>query len=313
MPAEEALTIVNALRAADVRFWICGGWGVDALARQCTRTHRDLDLVIDRKDIQDTVQALRELGYLEWHRTDSDIPLLSRVVLHDREVAGRVIDLHPLESPGAQTEFAIGDIDGCPVPCISLDLQLKTHINYRKRLRERSDLALLRRLSETSVTRLIVPVPSAQGLLQRSAREPGIPAHIAILNQPVATRSVNADLEAALASLLQRFTAFDFTLADVGRLPGVVYVAPKSVAPFVALSRALVDGLPDRQSAAVAHEQIAPHLAVAYGPASIPRRLAGRLPLTARAEEVWLMSRTGDQWVRRAVFRLGEPGTTTAF
>ena len=55
------------------------------------------------------------------------------------------------------------------MPCISLSLQLKTHSNYRKRWRDRSDLALLRKLGEGSATTLIVPVPAADG----AAREVG--------------------------------------------------------------------------------------------------------------------------------------------
>ena len=42
-----------------IRLWIIGGWGVDALLRKQTRTHDDLDVIVQQKD----VGKANELGY----------------------------------------------------------------------------------------------------------------------------------------------------------------------------------------------------------------------------------------------------------
>jgi hypothetical protein len=304
MSGELALSIIDALHSVDVGCWINGGWGVDALAGRHTRVHRDLDLVIEDGNVQRSVEVLEGLGFREWYRTDSDVPLFSRIVMHDHELAGRVVDLHPLDFSREHIEFSKGEIEGRAVPCLSIASQTKTHSNYRKRWRDRADLAVLRKLLEGSTTTLILPVPGADGLLQSSAREAGIPAHITLLYPFLGPRAIDNEIEGALESLLRAIPAFDFTLADVGRFPGVVYLAPDPAAPFTALVQALADRWPDHQPYGGVFEEIVPHLTVAYGE-TVPSGLTERLPVKARADEVWLMSRTGGRWVCRASFPLG--------
>jgi 2'-5' RNA ligase len=304
MPGETVVAIVDALLAADMRCWISGGWGVDALAGEHTRVHRDLDLVIERKDRRRAIEVLGGLDYSEWYTTDSDVPLFSRVVLHDHELAGRAIDLHPVDLASMHMEFTTGTIAGREVLCFSPELQIKTHANYRKRWRDRTDLAILRKLIERPVTTLIVPVSRADGVLQKSARETGLPAHITLLYPFLSAQAVDGDTELALASVLRKISAFDFILSEVGSFPGVVYLTPRPTAPFVELTEALVKRWPEQQPHGGAYEEIIPHLTVAYG-GTVPSGLVEQLPISARAHEVWLMSRIAGRWVRRASFALG--------
>jgi 2'-5' RNA ligase len=303
MPGVEVTKIVVALQDADVRCWITGGWGVDALAGRCTRKHSDLDLVIQDEHMQRATEVMEELGYWEWYRADSDVPMFSRVVLHNHK-AGRAVDLHPLHLEGTQMEFATGEIESVKVPCISLSLQLKTHSSYRKRWRDRTDLALLRKLGEGSVTTLIVPVPAADHLLENSSREAGLPPHITIFYPFLNVRTIDGETESELAALLGAFPAFDFVLSGIGRFPGVVYLSPEPAAPFVAMTEALAERWPDHQPYDGVFDEIIPHLTVGYG-APIPEGLAERLPVRVRAEEVWLMSRVARRWTRRRAFPLG--------
>ncbi len=304
MSGESVLAIVDALQAADVRCGISGGWGVDALAGKCTRTHRDLDLIIEAHDTQRAVEVLGQLGYWEWYRVDSDVPLYSRVVLHDHELAGRAVDLHPLAPSSMQTEFTTGTIKGREVSCMSLDLQLKTHSNYRKRARDRADIAVLRRLLNGATTTLIVPVPSADGLREESSLEDGLPAHITLLYPFLTARAIGRDTELTLGSVLREIPPFDFVLLEVGQFPGVIYLAPDPAAPFVSLIEAIVERWPDHQPYGAAFEEIVPHLTVAYGE-TVPAGLAERLPFTARAEQVWLMTRAAGRWECLRAFPLG--------
>jgi lincosamide nucleotidyltransferase A/C/D/E len=47
MALAEVMRVLRALEAAGVRYWLEGGWGVDALAGRQTRPHRDLDIDLD--------------------------------------------------------------------------------------------------------------------------------------------------------------------------------------------------------------------------------------------------------------------------
>jgi lincosamide nucleotidyltransferase A/C/D/E len=144
MPGGVVLGIIDAVHAAGVRCWIGGGWGVDALLGRHTRTHRDLDLIVEHRDMQKAVQVLLELGYWEWYRVDPEAPLLTQIVFTDHPVAGRAVDLHPLEFFGPRAELTTGEVAGRQVPCISVATQVENRSCTRRS--ERTDLGLLREL-----------------------------------------------------------------------------------------------------------------------------------------------------------------------
>src|SRR5947209_6417508 len=237
MPAEAVLSVVDALEQAGVRFWLWGGWGVDALAGSESRVHRDLDLVVDHRDLTTAASTLVPLGYSEWYRIESERPLFARIVLHDHEVAGRAVDLHPVDLDRNPLAFAPGSIAGRTRSCVAPELQLSTHTGYRPRRQDRVDLAVIRRLLTRPVSTLVVPVPAANHLLDESAREQGMPAHVTLVYPFMPTAKIGADTEAALAELCHQVAPFEFTLARVDQFPGVQYLAPEPVEPFVELGR----------------------------------------------------------------------------
>jgi lincosamide nucleotidyltransferase A/C/D/E len=161
IPGELVLEILDALDAAGVRCWIRGGWGVDALAGKRTRTHEDLDLIIEDDANLRAVEALEDLGFSRWYDVDSDVPLFSRIVLHDHPVAGRAVDLQPLDISAGHVEFSTGTIENRQVACLSLQSQLTTHSNYRKRPCDRADLAVLNSLPQGPA----IPSGSSSGKL----------------------------------------------------------------------------------------------------------------------------------------------------
>jgi len=305
MHAQDMLEIMSALGDAQVSCWVSGGWGVDALVGRCTRVHRDLDLVVEHSHISTAIAVLDELGYREWYRSESDVPLFSRIVFRNHDVAGQAIDLHPLDVSRTQIEFTMGEIEGIAVPCLSVAVQLKAHANYKKRWRDRADIALMRGIGERAASTLIVPVPEADGLLHKSARDAGMPPHVTLLYPFLQAASVDEDIEAELELLFAGARAFDFELADVGHFPGIVYLVPEPEDPFVALTERLIERWPDHRPYGGAFKDIVPHLTVAHG-GRAPRGLSGQLPLRARAEEAWLVTRAGGRWVRRASFRFGQ-------
>lgn len=150
------LSVSEGLRAASVRHWLAGGWGVDALVGRQTRKHRDLDLAVDADACADAVAVLGTLGYTA--ETDW-LPVRL-------ELAGpgeRWVDLHPVvfgaRGDGRQagldgshfdypaTDLVVGAIQGYPLPCISLARQRAFHFGYPLRPEDEADLAQLDKLA----------------------------------------------------------------------------------------------------------------------------------------------------------------------
>ena len=151
----QAVLVCAGLTDAGVRFWLAGGWGVDALAGRQTRPHRDLDLLVDAADEAMTLEVLGDLGYLvetDWR------PI--RVEL-TRAGSGWV-DVHPVvfdaEGNGVQagpegTEFSYpaaifttGRVGGIVVGCVSAAAQRAAHEGYAPRAQDEHDLAVLEAL-----------------------------------------------------------------------------------------------------------------------------------------------------------------------
>ena len=137
MTADAVLEAVDALTAAGVRFWLDGGWGVDALLGEQTRDHADLDLIIDDADVGRLRAALGALGYTEV----PDASATSFVLVRDRDDR---IDVHPIPFDAAGVgRFDLGDGRRWPfppraftgrgrvrdrdVPCLTADAQVQCH------------------------------------------------------------------------------------------------------------------------------------------------------------------------------------------
>src|SRR5262245_44825073 len=63
MPFSQMLAVLDAVRSVGCRFWVEGGWGVDALVGHQTRPHRDVDIAIDGTFEDQVLGALQKLGY----------------------------------------------------------------------------------------------------------------------------------------------------------------------------------------------------------------------------------------------------------
>ncbi len=148
----EVLRVLSELAAAGCRFWLEGGWGVDALAGRQTRAHRDVDVDIDAACEETALAVLAGLGYtveIDWRPNRVELAAAGR---------GRV-DLHPLlvEEDGSarqaalgggyhdfpSTFFTVGSLDGVPVPCVSAPAQRLFRTGYEPREVDTHDLALL--------------------------------------------------------------------------------------------------------------------------------------------------------------------------
>src|SRR5579863_970023 len=166
--SRELLRLVDALEAANVGFWLAGGWGVDALVGNQTRRHDDLDVVIDdfETGAPTACRALAALGFRlldarrhaiwmpdRWHlRNDtmSQVDLLSI----DWDLLSTALGVQASNGSGSRSDalrrvaFAEGTVDGRSVPCLSARVQVLYHSGFEPRAVHRHDVELVRSLIE---------------------------------------------------------------------------------------------------------------------------------------------------------------------
>ena len=153
MSAEEVAAIVNDLERYGVEVWVDGGWGVDALLEEQTRTHDDLDLVCALDDVPLLRRVLAARGY---EMLGGAPPMSFELV--DR--AGRQVDVHPVrwQANGdglylmrdgntwtypAKGFGGRGTVGGRALRCLTPEIQLITHEGYELDENDRHDLAVL--------------------------------------------------------------------------------------------------------------------------------------------------------------------------
>ena len=65
MTAEDVIGIIQLLNQNQIEVIIDGGWGVDALLGKQTRTHADLDVAVNHKDVPKIREIMEMRGYQE--------------------------------------------------------------------------------------------------------------------------------------------------------------------------------------------------------------------------------------------------------
>jgi len=145
------------VRSVGCRFWLEGGWGVDALAGRQTRSHRDVDVDVDIDcDFEhEVLRALEDLGYVietDWrpNRVELVAPGRGWVDVHPL-----VIDTHGSARQAAlgggwhdfpASYFTVGHLGDVSVPCFSVEAQRLFHSGYELRDIDKHDLAVIDRL-----------------------------------------------------------------------------------------------------------------------------------------------------------------------
>ncbi len=104
---------------------------------------------------------------------------------------------------------------------------------------------------------------------------------------------------------------FSFTLSRIDTFPGVVYLEPSPRENFVRITGELVKNFPANPAYGGKYPEIHPHLTLAQltnnsdtgkVEAEIAADILSKLPLTAVAEEVWLMVKENVQWTLKREF-----------
>jgi lincosamide nucleotidyltransferase A/C/D/E len=155
MNADDVIEVTGRLERAGLRYWLDGGWGVDALVGEQSREHDDLDVVVELSAVGNLVALLGPLGF---RITIDERP--TRLVLSDS--GDRRIDLHliTLDERGAGRQAGAGPgggdavypasgltgrgwVAGGAVNCLTPELLLLHHTGYEPKARDRHNVRML--------------------------------------------------------------------------------------------------------------------------------------------------------------------------
>lgn len=154
MRAESAVDLLRLFETAGIDVWLDGGWAVDAALGKQTRSHKDLDIILQSKDLPLLREILGARGFC-----DKEGGTESNFVLVDGQ--GLEIDVHAIvfdESgngvyrmengedwifPAAGFKGQ-GEILGSSVRCLSPEVQVLCHAHgYVPKEKDLLDMALL--------------------------------------------------------------------------------------------------------------------------------------------------------------------------
>ena len=159
LTAAQAIQIAEGLAAAEVRCWVMGGWGIDALLGEQTRAHHDLDLLVAVSDLPSLEAWLREEGFCRAYQWQENAPARLHgeswdTAFVEQHADGRELDIHavriedgsillattdPWELPSRALD-GVGEICGRPVACVTAEAQRAMHRGYDLPARHREDL-----------------------------------------------------------------------------------------------------------------------------------------------------------------------------
>lgn len=160
MQAADVVEVIGALELAGVGAWVYGGWGIDALLGEQTRSHDDLDVIIQASDIEAAIQVTRDLGF---SLTTDELPQGFVV----RDPLDRRVDFHPIRfrSDGSAVQeingggewvfsapglLGVGSVNGREIRCLTPEEQAMRasdqpgDVGYEPDETDRRDMRLLR-------------------------------------------------------------------------------------------------------------------------------------------------------------------------
>jgi 2'-5' RNA ligase len=143
----------------------------------------------------------------------------------------------------------------------------------------------------------------------------GVPAHITVLYPFMSPELITGTVLGKVRRAFSSASPFSFRLAEIGRFPGALYLAPEPARPFIALTQSLVHEFPDHLPYGGLYEGVLPHLTVAQAAESAHNlaesQLAATLPsdggIQASCREVVLIGNSSGRWEHLYSFPLAAP------
>ena len=136
MSGDAVIELMQLFDQNGIEVFVDGGWGVDALLGEQTRSHADLDIALQHKDVPNLRALLEARGYRDVLRDDTRD---CNFVMGDDQ--GHEVDFHSytfdahgklvfgIEYP-LDSLTGTGSIQGYPVKCISPEWMVKFHSGY---------------------------------------------------------------------------------------------------------------------------------------------------------------------------------------
>jgi lincosamide nucleotidyltransferase A/C/D/E len=151
MRSTDVVSFYDEMERLGIEIWVNGGWGVDALMGMQTRSHEDLDILIQQKDVPGLLDYLKAQGYQE---IKLDIRRPHNFVYSDgfrKEIDVHVIVIDGngsfIYGEGATAEVFTPDvfsgrgyINERAVKCITPEWSVKWHTGYTPRDRDFLDV-----------------------------------------------------------------------------------------------------------------------------------------------------------------------------
>jgi len=151
----DVISFLDRMESLEIKIWVVGGWGVDALLGVQTRPHDDLDIVIQSKDMKKARKVLVDIGYYDIPRPDTSD---WNFVMGDG--SGHEIDFHVVVFdikgnglygaegkdviyPPAGSLYDDGMINGHKVSCLTSEFTVEDHVGYHLRDKDFQDVKLL--------------------------------------------------------------------------------------------------------------------------------------------------------------------------
>ena len=151
--------LLGVMRILGAEPIVVGGWGIDALWRNASRVHRDLDVLVQSDLVEPITNRLLGEGFAV---TTDWLPV--RIELSDLDL-DRYVDIHPVVDDGRggwwqhgldDTRFeypaealTVGRIGDISVRCLTASKQRDLHVGYEPRAEDLHDLGLLDDLTRT--------------------------------------------------------------------------------------------------------------------------------------------------------------------
>ncbi len=162
LSAHDAADLCRLLEQHRIRFWVMGGWGVDALLHCETRPHKDLDILLVLGDLPLLWKVFDEHGFTlqyvwEENRWLEGEPDRRPTAFVAADAQGRELDVHVIDFGPDGTIIQLyntpwsfpqaitgqGSIADATVSCVSKETQLAMHTGYTLPDGQLRDLKLL--------------------------------------------------------------------------------------------------------------------------------------------------------------------------
>lgn len=146
----DVIEIITYAEDNEMDIWLDGGWGVDALLGEETRSHNDVDLFVEERNVKKFIKILKEKRFIE---VIEDYTTADHTVWKDDK--DRIVDLHVFEfnergdivfereSYPSSVFSGIGKIGDKVIKCIDAENQVLFHLGYEHDENDVHDVRLL--------------------------------------------------------------------------------------------------------------------------------------------------------------------------